>query len=45
LQRGPHAHGWADLQWTLARVKTLIGRLFYVSYTMQGTWRLLRRHG
>ncbi|MER5845653.1 MULTISPECIES: winged helix-turn-helix domain-containing protein [unclassified Streptomyces] len=26
-------------------MKTLIGRLFHVSYTVEGTWRLLRRHG
>ncbi|MEV8034933.1 winged helix-turn-helix domain-containing protein [Streptomyces sp. NPDC086182] len=44
LERGPLAHGWADQRWTLARVKTLIGRLFHVSYTVQGTWRLLRRY-
>ncbi|MEV1026789.1 winged helix-turn-helix domain-containing protein [Streptomyces sp. NPDC050264] len=45
LERGPLAHGWADQRWTLARVKTMIGRLFHVSYTVEGTWRLLRRHG
>ncbi|WP_405655602.1 winged helix-turn-helix domain-containing protein [Streptomyces sp. NBC_01386] len=45
LACGPLAHGWADQQWTLARVKTLIGRLFHVSYTVEGTWRLLKRHG
>ncbi|MFB6840210.1 winged helix-turn-helix domain-containing protein [Streptomyces sp. NPDC056361] len=45
LDRGPLAHGWADQRWTLARVKTLIGRLFHVSYTVEGTWRLLKRHG
>ncbi|WUL86423.1 winged helix-turn-helix domain-containing protein [Streptomyces sp. NBC_00342] len=45
LERGPLAHGWSDQQWTLARVKTLIGRLFHVSYTVEGTWRLLKRHG
>ncbi|WP_406841454.1 winged helix-turn-helix domain-containing protein [Streptomyces sp. AHU1] len=38
-------HGWADQRWTLARVKTLIGRLFHVSYTVEGTWRLLKRQG
>ena len=32
LKRGPLAHGWADQRWTLARVKTMIGRLFHVSY-------------
>ncbi|MFF2330981.1 MULTISPECIES: winged helix-turn-helix domain-containing protein [unclassified Streptomyces] len=45
LERGPLAHGWAVQRWTLARVKTLIGRLFHVSYTVEGTWRLLKRHG
>jgi putative transposase len=46
LRRGPLAHGFADDQrWTLVRVKTLIGRLFHVGYTVQGTWKLLRRHG
>ncbi|MFD4157724.1 winged helix-turn-helix domain-containing protein [Streptomyces hydrogenans] len=45
LERGPLVHGWADQRWTLARVKTLIGRLFHVSYTVEGTWRLLKRHG
>ncbi|MEU0402467.1 winged helix-turn-helix domain-containing protein [Streptomyces sp. NPDC006197] len=44
LGRGPLVHGWADQRWTLARVKTLIGRLFHVSYTVEGTWRLLKRH-
>nr|WP_329557798.1 winged helix-turn-helix domain-containing protein [Streptomyces sp. NBC_00696] len=23
----------------------MIGRLFHVSYTAEGTWRFLRRHG
>ncbi|MFJ4867955.1 winged helix-turn-helix domain-containing protein [Streptomyces sp. NPDC088757] len=45
LERGPLAHGWADQRWTLARIKSLIGRLFHVSYTVEGTWRLLKRHG
>ncbi|MDF6016968.1 winged helix-turn-helix domain-containing protein [Streptomyces sp. JH34] len=26
-------------------MKTLIGRLFHVPYTVEGTWRLLRRYG
>ncbi|MFD8790696.1 winged helix-turn-helix domain-containing protein [Streptomyces vinaceus] len=26
-------------------MKTLIGRLFHVIYTVEGTWRLLKRHG
>ncbi|MDQ0836064.1 transposase [Streptomyces achromogenes] len=45
MERGPLAHGWADQRWTLAGIKTLIGRLFRVSYTVEGTWRLLKRHG
>ncbi|MDN3028998.1 winged helix-turn-helix domain-containing protein [Streptomyces sp. S.PB5] len=45
LERGPLAHGWADQRWTLARVKKLIGRLFHISYTVEGAWRLLKRHG
>ncbi|MEU9663945.1 winged helix-turn-helix domain-containing protein [Streptomyces chartreusis] len=45
LERGPLVHGWADQRWTLARVKTLIGRLFHGSYTVEGTWRLLKRQG
>lgn len=45
LERGPLAHGWNDQRWTLARVESLIGRLFHVTYTVEGTWALLRRHG
>ncbi|MER7682158.1 helix-turn-helix domain-containing protein [Streptomyces sp. NPDC096934] len=43
-ERGPLAQGWAGQRWTLARIKTLIGRLFHVSYTVEGTWQLLKRH-
>lgn len=28
LAKGPAAHGWEDQRWTLARVKTVIGRRF-----------------
>ncbi|MDX2709185.1 winged helix-turn-helix domain-containing protein [Streptomyces sp. PA03-6a] len=47
LKRGPLAHGFDDehQSWTLKRVKLLIGRLFHIGYTVQGVWRLLRRHG
>ncbi|WSC41637.1 winged helix-turn-helix domain-containing protein [Streptomyces sp. NBC_01318] len=45
LERGPLAHGWADQRWTLARIKTVIGRLFHVSYTIEGTWQFLKLHG
>jgi putative transposase len=45
LEQGPLAWGFADQRWTLLRIKTLIGRRFHVGYTVQGVWRLLRRHG
>ena len=46
LARGPLAHGFAgDQRWTLGRIKTLIGKLFHVGYTVEGTWKLMRRHG
>jgi transposase len=44
LARGPAAHGWPDQKWTLARIKTVIGRRFHRSYTIQGTAVLLHRH-
>ncbi|MFF3160172.1 winged helix-turn-helix domain-containing protein, partial [Streptomyces sp. NPDC057910] len=34
-----------DQRWTLKRVKLLIGPMFHVGYTVQGAWKLLRRHG
>jgi len=45
LDKGPLAHGWPDQTWTLARIKTLIGRRFHRSYTIQGVAALLKRHG
>ena len=46
LARGPLAHGFAgDQRWTLGRIKTLIGKLFHVGYTVEGTRKLMRRHG
>ena len=46
LEAGPAAHGWDEGGgWTLARVKTLIGRMFHIGYTAQGVSKLLRRHG
>jgi putative transposase len=47
LRRGPLAHGFDDefQGWTLKRVKLRIGRMFHVGYTVQGVWKLLRRHG
>ena len=46
LEGGPAAWGWdQDRRWTLARVATLIGRLFHVRYTLRGTSYLLHRLG
>jgi transposase len=46
LGKGPLAHGFAgDQRWTLRKIKTLIGKLFHVGYTIEGTWKLMRRHG
>jgi transposase len=46
LDGGPAAWGWGeDQRWTLARVTTLIGRLFYVRYTLRGASYLLHRVG
>jgi transposase len=46
LEGGPAASGWGeDQRWTLARVTTLIARLFHVRYTLRGTSYLLHRLG
>jgi transposase len=46
LRKGPLAHGFAgDQRWTLGRIKTLIGKLFHIGYTVEGVWKLMRRHG
>lgn len=45
LAKGPLAHGWPDQRWTLARVKTVIGRRFHMTYTIQGVRKLLVRNG
>jgi len=46
LEGGPAAWGWdQDQRWTLARVATLIARLFHVRYTLRGTSYLLHRLG
>jgi hypothetical protein len=34
-------YGWTDQRWTLARITTLIGRLFHARYTLRGTSYLL----
>ncbi|WKV75980.1 winged helix-turn-helix domain-containing protein [Streptomyces sp. PCS3-D2] len=43
LAKGPAAHGWEDQRWTLARIKTVIGRRFHLTYTIQGVRKLSRR--
>jgi transposase len=46
LEAGPAVWGWSeDQRWTLARVTTLMGRLFHVRYTLRGTSYLLHRIG
>ena len=46
LGRGPAAHGWdTDQRWTLARIVTVVRRLFRVCYTRAGMSVLLRRNG
>ncbi len=45
LAKGPVAHGWPEQTWTLSRIKTLIGRRFHKSCTVQGVAALLKRHG
>ena len=43
---GPAVWGWdEDQRWTLARVTTLIGRLFHVTYTLRGISYLLHGMG
>ncbi|WP_443064351.1 IS630 family transposase [Streptomyces sp. NBC_00525] len=45
LAKGPAAHGWEDQRWSLSRVKTVIGRRFHLTYTIQGVRKLLVRNG
>src|SRR4051812_3846819 len=45
LDRGPAEHGWTDQRWTLARIATVIARLFHIRYTLRGTAYLLHRMG
>jgi hypothetical protein len=36
--QGPLAHGFTgDQYWTLGLIKTLIGKLFHVGYTLEGS--------
>ena len=46
LEERPAAHGWReDQMWTAARVRTLIGRKFRLSYSVSRVTRLLHRMG
>lgn len=45
LAKGPVAHGWPDQTWSLARIKTLIGRRFHKTLTLSTIAQMLRRHG
>ncbi len=46
LEQGPAEHGRVEDQvWTAARVATLIGRKFHVSYSVSGATRLMHRLG
>ncbi|MEO6082003.1 MAG: winged helix-turn-helix domain-containing protein, partial [Umezawaea sp.] len=46
LQDGPAAAGWVeDQRWTLARVQTLIGRMFHITVGITTVWQVLRRAG
>jgi transposase len=46
LEQGPAAHGWMEDQvWTAARVATLIGGKFHVSYSVSGATGLMHRLG
>jgi transposase len=45
LRAGPPTWGYAGQCWTLGLIKTLIGRLFHIGYTIEGVGKLLHRHG
>ncbi|WP_438828273.1 IS630 family transposase [Streptomyces mirabilis] len=45
LAKGPVAHGWPDQTWTLARIRTLIGRRFHKGMTLSAIAQMLHRHG
>jgi transposase len=46
LQAGPAAAGWVeDQRWTLARVCTMIGRMFHTTVAISTAWELLHRAG
>ncbi|MFJ8390324.1 winged helix-turn-helix domain-containing protein [Streptomyces sp. NPDC094438] len=45
MARGPVAYGWPDQTWTLARIKTLIGRRFHRTLSLSSIAEMLHRHG
>lgn len=46
LDEGPAAAGWdEDQRWTLARVRTMIGRMFHVTLSIATVSETLRRAG
>jgi transposase len=46
LDEGPAAAGWdEDQRWALARVRTMIGRMFHVTVSIATVWETLRRVG
>lgn len=46
LRDGPAAAGWDEEQyWTLARVRTLIGRMFHITVGITTVWEVLHRAG
>jgi transposase len=46
LNDGPAAAGWAeDQRWTLARVRTLIGRMFHITVSIATVSQILHRAG
>ncbi|MFI1996693.1 transposase [Actinoplanes sp. NPDC020271] len=45
-EQGPAAAGWdEDQRWTLARLRTLIGRMFHITVSIPTVWQTLRRAG
>lgn len=46
LDQGPAAAGWdEDQRWTLARVRTLIGRMFHITVSIATVAQILHRAG
>jgi transposase len=45
-ERGPAAAGWAeDQRWTLAGIRTLIGRIFHITVSIATVSQILHRAG